>query len=93
MKAGLSHSKPQFKILNATDIYKINLYQHLNLMHRLRNSDLPPMFNDVVYKLEYKIFELKLHLKKVFFLPIVNIQFLSENQSCGTKSSIKMKKD
>ena len=61
-------------------------------MYRLRNSDLPPMFNDVVYKLEYKIFELKLHLKKVFFLPIVSFQFLSENQNCGTKSSIKMKK-
>ena len=31
----LSHSKPLFKTLNALNVYKINLYHHLNFMCRL----------------------------------------------------------
>ena len=36
----LNHSKPLFKILNALNICKFNLYQHLNFMYRLGNSDI-----------------------------------------------------
>ena len=50
----LSHSKPLFKILNALNIYKINLYQNLNFMDRLGNSDVPAIFNDIVKKPEHK---------------------------------------
>ena len=44
----LSHSNPLFKILNASNVYKINLYQHLNLMYRLENSDISAIFNDII---------------------------------------------
>ena len=50
----LSHSEPLFKILNALNVYKINSYQHLNFMYRLRNSDIPAIFNAIVKKLEHK---------------------------------------
>ena len=46
----LNHSKPFFKTLNALNIYKINLYQHLNFMYRLKNSNIPAIFNDIVNK-------------------------------------------
>ena len=67
----LSQSKPLFKNLNALNVQKINLYQHLNFMYRLGNSDIPAIFNDIVKKnraqIHNKIFELELHLKRVFF--------------------------
>ena len=67
----LSHSKPLFKILNALNVYKMNLYQHLNFMYKLENSNITAIFNDIVKKaraqIPNNIFELKLHLKKVFF--------------------------
>ena len=50
----LSHSKPFFKILNALNVCKINLYQHLNFMHRLENSNIPAIFNDMIKKPEHK---------------------------------------
>ena len=50
----LSHSKPLFKILNALNFYKINLYQHLNFIYRLENSDILAIFNDFVQKPEHK---------------------------------------
>ena len=50
----LSHLKPLFKILNALNVYNINLYQHLNFLYRLGNSDIPAIFNDIVKKPERK---------------------------------------
>ena len=44
----LNHSKPLFKILNALNVYKINLYQHLNFIYRLGNSNMLAIFNDIV---------------------------------------------
>ena len=41
----LSHSKPLFKFLNALNFYKINLYQHLNFMYRLENSNIPAILD------------------------------------------------
>ena len=67
----LSHSKSLFKILITLNVYKINLFQHLNFMYRLENNDIPAILNNIVKKaraqIPNKIFELKLHLKKVFF--------------------------
>ena len=53
-KGRLSHSKPLFKILNALNVYYINLHQHLSFMYRLGNSDIPAIFNDIVKKPEHK---------------------------------------
>ena len=50
----LCHSKPLFKILDALNVYKINLYQHLKFMYWLRNSDILAIFNDIVKKPENK---------------------------------------
>ena len=50
----LSHSKPLFKMLNTLNVYKINLYQHLNFMYRLGNNDIPATFNDIIKKPEHK---------------------------------------
>ena len=50
----LSQSKPLFKILNALNAFKINLYQHLNFMFWLGNSDIPAIFNGIVKKPEHK---------------------------------------
>ena len=51
----LSHSKPLFKILNFLNVYKIKLYQHLNFIYRLENSDILAIFNDFVKKPEHKL--------------------------------------
>ena len=50
----LNHSKPLFKTLNALNVYKINLYQHLNFMYRLENSNIPVIFNYIIKKPEHK---------------------------------------
>ena len=50
----LSYSKLLFKILNALNVYKINLYQHLNFIYRLENSNIPAIFNNIVNKAEHK---------------------------------------
>ena len=50
----LSHSKLLFKNLNALNVFKINLYQHLNFMHRLENSGIPAILNNIVKKPEHK---------------------------------------
>ena len=43
----LSHAKSLLKILNALNVFKVNLYQHLN-------SDIPAIFNGIVKKPEHK---------------------------------------
>ena len=66
----LSHSKPLFKILNALNVCNINLYQHLNFMHRLGNRYTCCISwhrKKTRAQIPNKIFELKLHLKKVSF--------------------------
>ena len=40
--------------MNASNACKINLYQYLNLINRLGNSDIPAIFNDIVKKPEQK---------------------------------------
>ena len=91
----LSHSKPLFKVLNALNVYKINLYQHLNFMYRLGNRDIPAIFNDIVKKTEHKYPTKFSSLNYTLITPSVtnvDFQFLSEDQNCGMKSSIKKKK-
>ena len=37
----LTHSRPLLQSLNALNLYQINLYQHLNFMHKVSNNIAP----------------------------------------------------
>ena len=50
----LSYSEPLFKILNALNGYKINLYHYLNFMCRPGNNDIRAIFNDIVKESKQK---------------------------------------
>ena len=49
-----THSRPLLRSLNALNVYKINLYQHLNFMHKVSNNVAPLIFNGVFKKLSHK---------------------------------------
>ena len=74
-KGRLSHSRSLFKILNASNVYKINFYQHLNFMYRRLNSNIPAIFNYIVKKtkaqIPNKIFELILHLTAAILIALL----------------------
>ena len=42
----LCHSRPLLRRLNALNFYQINLFQHLNFMHRLSIDDLRKNFSN-----------------------------------------------
>ena len=44
----LSHSRPLLRKINALNVYQINLYQHLNFMHKFNNQETARMFNDLI---------------------------------------------
>ena len=46
----LTHSRPLLRSLNALNVYQINLYQHLNFMHKVSNNVAPLIFNDMFKK-------------------------------------------
>ena len=46
----LSHSRPLLRKINALNVYQINLYQHLNFMHKFNNQETPRIFNDLIKK-------------------------------------------
>ena len=50
----LCHSRPLLGRLNVLNVYQINLFQHLNFMHRLRIDDLPKSFNNTFKKPDQK---------------------------------------
>ena len=50
----LSHSRPLLRKINALNVYQINLYQHLNFMHKFNNQETPRIFNDLIKKLVHK---------------------------------------
>ena len=41
----LTHSRPILPSLNALNVYQINLYQHLNFMHKVSNNVAPLILN------------------------------------------------
>ena len=47
-KNKLSHSRPLLRSLSALNVYQINLYQHLNFMHKFKNKQTPKIFNDII---------------------------------------------
>ena len=50
----LCHSRPLLQRLNALNVYQINLFQHINFMHRLSIDDLPKHFNNTFKKPDHK---------------------------------------
>ena len=50
----LSHSRPLLRKINALNVYQINLYQHLNFMHKFNNQETPRIFNDLIKKPVHK---------------------------------------
>ena len=62
----LCHSRPLLRRLNALNVYQINLFQHINFMHRLSINDLPKHFNitfkkpDHKYPIKFSIFNYRL---------------------------------
>ena len=50
----LTHSRPLLWSLNALNVYQINLYQHLNLIHKVSNNVAPLIFNDMFKKPSHK---------------------------------------
>ena len=50
----LSHSRPLLRKIDALNVYQINLYQHLNFMHKFNNQETPRIFNDLIKKLVHK---------------------------------------
>ena len=46
----LSHSRSLLQKINSLNVYQINLYQHLNFMHKFNNQETPRIFNDLIKK-------------------------------------------
>ena len=46
-KDKLTHSKALFENLNALNVYQINIYQHLNFMHKFISYQIPIIFSDL----------------------------------------------
>ena len=69
-KDKLTHSMPHFN-LNALNVYQINIYQHLNFMHKFVNNQIPSIFShfikrpDHIYPTNFS--QSSIYLKKVFF--------------------------
>ena len=50
----LCHSRPLLKELNSLNVYQINLYQHLNFMHKFKNEQVPAVFNNLISQPRHK---------------------------------------
>ena len=50
----LTHSRPLLRSLNALNVYQINLYQHLNFMHKVSNNVAPLIFHEMFKKPSHK---------------------------------------
>ena len=50
----LTYSKPLLENLNALNVYQINIYQHLNFMHKFVNNQIPSIFNDLIKRPDHK---------------------------------------
>ena len=53
-KGKLTHSNTLFENLNVINLYQINIYQHVNFMHKLINNQIPSIFNDLIKGLDHK---------------------------------------
>ena len=53
-KDKLTHSKLLFENLNAFNVYQINIYKHLNFMHKFINNQIPSIFSDFIKRPNHK---------------------------------------
>ena len=53
-KDKLTHPKPFFKNLNALNVYQINIYQHVNVMHRFINNQISSISSDFIKRPDHK---------------------------------------
>ena len=53
-KDRLCHSRPLLRRLNALNVYQINLFQHINFMHRLSIDDLPKYLSSTFKEPDHK---------------------------------------
>ena len=53
-KDKLTHSKPLFENLNALNVYQINIYQHLNFMHKFINNQITSKFSNFIKRPNHK---------------------------------------
>ena len=53
-KDKLTHSRPLFENLNTLTVYQINIYQHLNFMHKFINNKIPSIFSYFIKKPNHK---------------------------------------
>ena len=53
-KDKLTHSKFHFENLNALNVYQINIYQHLNFVHKFVNNHIPSIFSDLIKRPDHK---------------------------------------
>ena len=56
-KYKLTHSKPLFENLNVLNVYQINIYQHLNFMHKFISNQIPSIFSDLIKNLIINILQ------------------------------------
>ena len=82
----LCHSRPLLWRLNALNVYHINLFQHLNFIHRLRIDDLPKNFNNTFKKPDRK-YRTKFSICNYSFqnhsLKSISLLCPTEDQNCG----------
>ena len=67
----LTHSKHLFENLNALNIYRKSIYQHLNFMRKFINNQIPSIFSCFRKRADHKyptnFLQSSFLLKKVFF--------------------------
>ena len=99
MKTDLSHSGPPLQKINAVNVYQINLYQHLNFMHKVNCQETPRIFNDLIKKTVHKyptnFSKSNFCLKNVFLNSTKYSKYskYSMVQNYGIKFPIKKKKN
>ena len=53
-KDKLTHSNALFKNMNALNVFQINIYQHLNFMHKSINNQIPSILSDFIKRPNHK---------------------------------------
>ena len=94
-KDKLTHSKPSFENLNALNVYQINIYQHLNFMHKFVNNQIPSIFNDLIKRPDHKYptnFSQSIFTEKGILLIVQNILFPPVDLNYGMMLLIKKRK-
>lgn len=80
-KDRLSHSRALLRKTNRLNVYQINLQEHPNFIHQVKNQETARIFNDVIKKKKDQTFGYKM-----FLLIEQSTQFFFVVQSYGMNS-------